>query len=101
VYSPLDGGFVSEFNEECLDDENRHCMLTNGMTGKCVLNGQCMASAMVDARQEAEEVHKPYCTKPYSAEGCYRFCECLSMKNQYQPGCLQQCESWFHPYFRT
>jgi len=100
VYRPSQGGEYTEYNEECLGDERRHCMLTNGMTGKCVLNGICASDFMVDARQEEDDVPKPYCTRPYSGPGCKQFCACLDLKGDGFPGCDKECRTWFHPYFR-
>ncbi len=30
-----------EFQKECNDDGRRHCTLSDGTAGKCVLNGYC------------------------------------------------------------
>lgn len=41
LYDPSQGGFYTEYNEVCLDNANRHCMLSNGIEGVCLLNGVC------------------------------------------------------------
>src|SRR5574339_327880 len=75
LYDPTQGGFYSEYNEECLDNANRHCMLTDGTEGVCLLNGVCAASFLLGE----DTTEKPYCTQPYSKEGCERWCMCTTL----------------------
>jgi len=98
VYNPNEGGGRAEPNEECLQFPGyRHCMLTDGTFGTCALDGLCVASMLVDHRQEADEVHRPLCTEPTFKQGCGRWCQCQKLLGNDRKGCVQQCESWFSP----
>ena len=98
VYNPNQGGGRAEPNEECLQFPGyRHCMLTDGTFGTCVLDGLCVASMMVDIRQEDDEVHRPLCTEPTFKEGCGRWCKCQQLLGNGRTDCVDQCESWFSP----
>jgi hypothetical protein len=84
-----------EKNEECLMlYGDRHCMMTDGRLGKCVLSGFCAPSM----ENFSEEIDTPYCTKPYFKEGCDRYCKCLEMSGEKNVNCQRDCKSWFHPY---
>lgn len=100
LYSPTMGGSRTEFNEECLNNENDHCMMTDGTPGKCMLNGICEVSLLLDPRPQAEDFPIPHCTRPYSAQACDRFCNCLQLQGSDSPSCTKECKSWFHPYTR-
>jgi hypothetical protein len=97
-YRPAEGGSRGEYNEECLEHPGqKFCMLTDGTAGICVLSGMCVADMEIDHRTANDENPKPYCTKPIFKEGCPRFCNCLSLKGQDYPGCVEDCLSYFSP----
>lgn len=84
-----------EKNEECMMlYGDRHCMMTDGRLGKCVLSGYCAPAMMT----YSDDVSLPYCTKPYFKEGCDRFCKCQKLRGENQPSCMSDCHSMFHPY---
>lgn len=93
LYMPADGGVASEYNIECLNNANGHCMLTDGTTGKCVLHGICRSSMLLDHSQSI--IEKPYCTRPYFPEECASFCQCLNMKGVKPPNCINTCTAQF------
>jgi len=98
VYRLDEGGSRGELNEECLQHPGyRMCMLTDGTSGVCALSGMCVADMEVDLRREQDENPKPYCTEPIFKEGCGRWCNCQALKGIHDPGCLDECESWFSP----
>jgi len=79
-------------------------MLTDGTEGVCLLNGVCAASFLLGE----DTTEKPYCTHPYSKEGCERWCMCTTPKKN--PGnfcgtahvaeihqCVEECKSQFAP----
>lgn len=41
LYDSSQGGFYTEYNDVCLDNANRHCMMKSGVEGVCLLNGVC------------------------------------------------------------
>jgi hypothetical protein len=98
LYNPLSGGLNGEYNEDCLDDERRHCTLTDGTTGKCVLNGICVSSFLTDHVQNNLEIPKPRCTEPYNKQSCPKYCACLGLLGVESKNCEEECRSWFHPY---
>jgi hypothetical protein len=91
----LDERVKREFNEECLDDERRQCVLTNGSPGKCVLSGICASTFLYDWSDEANSDYK--CLQPIEGTGCTRYCNCLSLKGVHAPDCMVGCLSWYPP----
>jgi len=76
----------------------RFCMLTDGTSGVCGINGMCLSSMMLDLRKERDEMEMPYCTAPIFQEGCGRFCACKGCKGPIDTQqCLKECGSWFSP----
>lgn len=103
-YSPNQGGYRAELNEECLQlQDGQQCILTDGTSGNCVSSGHCVANMLVDLELEDEEIKKPYCTKPVFKEGCGRFCRCQEMKGAIgktdadRSKCVAGCRSWYSP----
>lgn len=91
----LDERVKSEFNEECLDDERRQCVLTDGSPGKCVLSGICASTFLFDWQDEANRDYK--CLKPIENTGCTQFCNCLKLKGIHANNCKENCLSWYPP----
>ena len=82
-----------EYNEECAQNENAHCMMSDGTEGKCVLDGVCMPSAMNDPQRDI--TRKPWCTLPTFAKDCDKYCECTSDGRASYQRCLSGCRSTF------
>jgi hypothetical protein len=95
--NPREGGYYAEYNEECLDAQNQNCHLTDGTTGVCVLHGLCQSSPLVDLRQEDDDTPKPDCLPPVFKQGCGRYCNCLKLRGDDYPGCMNDCASDFSP----
>jgi hypothetical protein len=81
-----------ELNDECLQGAE-HCMLTDGSSGECVLNGECKPSMAY----HTSFVEKPYCFPPEHAAGCVRHCNCVKMSdgNTNIQQCVQRCQTHF------
>jgi hypothetical protein len=104
LFDPKDGGRYGEFDETCYYDAGAHCMLKDGTSGKCVMNGICIESPSADVVKDDEDIPKPYCDYglPVWASGCSKHCACKGLKNGggITDSCMKSCLSNFHPYNR-
>lgn len=100
TYDVRKGGFRSELNEECLQlQAGQQCMMIDGTPGNCVMSGHCVANMLIDLNEEAQDVPKPYCTKPVFKGQCASFCACQKLKGESfnEEQCMDNCLSWFSP----
>lgn len=101
-YTPQTGAQKAEFKTDCLNVASQSCMMTDGVFGRCLLNGMCEPAFGEDQIRNNYLTPPPTCLKPKDKFSCIDFCKCMQGQ-QNQMGdytfdvdkCIRESQSFF------